>query len=207
MVPQHSRKAYIKIRKGFTFVELLLVVSIMSVLSITIYHTLANGINIWQKVRNLDEQQDVLISFDKMTYDLRNTLILKGIDFEGTQSNLKFPTQIHLQADPHSSFKSGESIDQIGEVEYYFDPRKKAFCRRQADYGQAINKRFDSGRVLVMPVENVSFSYYVQDEGKLVNKKKVADAVPVSVRVSVELKVSGEIEHFERLILIPVGGG
>ena len=72
-------------KQAFTFVELLIALTIFSIIAASIYVTLNSGFSLWSKVNFLiQENQEVRIFFDVLSKDLRNAVSPFGVesDFE-----------------------------------------------------------------------------------------------------------------------------
>ena len=151
------------------------------------------------------QEEDIAIGFDKISQDLRNSFDHSLIKFEGKEHTLSFATIVRTLADPAYSVET-EYIFQIGRVEYEFNSSTGTLSRRQANYGQAMANDFDPSRVMLHPVSNVKFSYYLPQDDKVVIKHSTIDKWPVGVLV--EIKFGGEGEKantLSKLIYIPSG--
>ena len=116
-------------KNGFTFIELVLVAAILAVVGMAIYGTFVSGINIWQRVTQPSETEDVSLLFKNISYDLRNSFKLKGVKFQGGKRKVSFPTRIKQQ------HKDGVN-ESIGRVTYSFLRRKKELYKSQASYSE-----------------------------------------------------------------------
>ena len=152
---------------GFTLVEVLLVVSLIAVIGAALYHTLSNGLKIWDRSQRFVIEEDILIFLDKIGQDVRNIFTYSQIGFEGKESYFAFPTTVRILADSKSDFTKGEYINQIGRVKYYFDKRKNRIGRKQANYSQALEGIFKENKVLCNSVTSLEFRYYYPGEGFL----------------------------------------
>lgn len=190
---------------GVTFIEMLLVVSLLSMIGLTIYQSIAGGIKIWEKSQRFIIDEDVAIFLDKISQDLRNSLNYSLISFKGRETKIIFATIVLTAADKHATVTEGY-IHQIGQVEYSFDKIQSSLLRRQANYSQATDEEFGPQRVMVSPLHSVRFSYYYGTNGGTEIKRKAEGAMPSAVKVEIEfLEETGKMREVVRLIPVPVG--
>ena len=188
-------------KRAFTLIELLVVMTILAVISLSIYAMLNNGLKIWEKVNNkhsIDEGIDIL--FEKFAHDLRNCMAFSGIKFIGTPERLEFASIVNSPA---------LRCNTIGQIQYIYDEETKQLERIQRDYSQIYSKEEGLPRPLLSDLTSVGFSYYVQEEN---SKKRVwvkespAGKVPLAVRIELQLTNGTEISTFTKTVSILVGG-
>ena len=189
-------------KKSFTLIELLLVVSILAMISLALFNTMANGLKIWERSRKFVVQEDVAIFFDKFSQDLRNCFLYSKIPFVGKANRIRFATRV-------KSLKNLEGdhwAEKMGEVEYYFDLTKKNLYLRRASYGQALRGEFDTERSLIKAIESVRFSYYYAQGNEIVLKDEADSLIPRAVGVEVQFWDGHTKQSLRKLINIPQGG-
>jgi type II secretory pathway component PulJ len=192
--------------KSFTLTEMLLVVSLIAMVSLALYHSIANGLKIWDRSQRFRVEEDIAFFLDKLGVDVHNTFAYSSIPWEGKENEISFPTIVRTLKDKHISSGRIDYVEQIGKVEYLFDKINFALYRRQANYGQAVKKRFGPWQVLAHPVRSVRFSYLSKGEDNGVWERDTQEILPTAVRVDIELvEDSGEIRRITRLISIPAG--
>lgn len=182
-------------QRGFTLIEMLLVVSILSVLSLAMFHTFANGIKIWERSRHAVVEEDIAIFFDKISSDLRNSYFFSLIPFKGRDTTLRFATRIRSKRFPNET--------TLGEVEYYFKPEKNEIIRKELNYGQSLERRAGSERTLVRSIKGLNFSYFYRDGNTMAVQTQVDTIIPAGVAVEVDVQESGGQRKLRKLILIP----
>lgn len=197
----------IKQKRAMTLIEILIVVSLVTGLSIALYQSLANGLRVWKKSQQLVSEEDVVIFFDKISEDLRNTFAFTKFKSYGDTFRFSFPTIIETKRDLFSDTEdSKDYFEQIGQVEYYFDSLNKKLIKRQANYSQALNEEFVQERVLVSSVDNVRFQYYYfTDDGEM-ESDIFMDILPVGVRIEIEFSDEQGKKLLSRYIEIPLKG-
>lgn len=192
-------------KKGFTLVEMVLVTSLIAVISLALFHSLVNGLKVWEISMVYNGEEDASIFFDKISQDLRNATDYSLIKFDGSEDKLSFATivkTVDSRATPQTEY-----ISQIGKVEYEFDKLHNTLLRRQGNYGQAISGEFDPARPLFEAVKFVKFSYYLIDADRMVMKDRVPDGQwPVAVIVEIGFAAPGEqLNTMSKVISIPTG--
>jgi prepilin-type N-terminal cleavage/methylation domain-containing protein len=195
-------------KKGFTLIEMVLVMVILVVVGLAIYGTFANGLSIWKRITQHTQSEDVNLFFEKLSFDLRNSFKLTGIKFRGGRSEVSFPTR----------FKTSDGMevkDSIGQVTYSFNRRKRTLNKREADYSDVYHKKSGKERVLAEDINSLQFEYFIYD----LNEKKyswvkswqekdtsfgvmIEENLPLIVRV--ELSVGGDPTEKKYVRTIPI---
>lgn len=189
-------------KSGMTFIELVIVLSMVGVISLAIYSNFSNGLKAWQRVKTPLVQEDLNIFMDKFRVDLRNSFKFKGIVFSGTSEALQFPT---LVSSP------GLRIRTVGLVSYDYDRDRKKMSRGQNDYPGIHSGH---GPVITQSLNGVialKFQYYSFNE----QEKKFSwqsewngeDKLPLAVRCEFDLENTSGRASFSQTISIPAGGG
>lgn len=191
--------------RGFTLIEMLLVVSLLGITGIAVYHAISDGLRVWQYSRRFSAEEDVAIFLEKLAADLQNTQQFSLIRFHGKEDKIVIPAIVRVPADKKDKARQGQYLEQLGAVEYSLQKDKRAVRRRQANYSLALKKRFFEYSVVAAPVERLQFSYYLNDPQRPKPQKVCKDEIPLSVEVSIDfVEVNGGIRNIRRLINIPV---
>lgn len=194
-----------KSRRGFTLIEILLTVSLMSLCSLAIYNVFSSGVKLWARAQYFSVEQDISIFLDKFSEDLRNSFYYTGIKFNGMQSQLTVPAFVITPADERSIRADEGLITEIGAVKYYYDYETHTIHRAQANYSQALNGRFSDDKVLVKSVTSLKFIYYVPGAQGVDPYAKMEDVIPSAVYVEIKYN-DGNAEHqMGRFVALPVG--
>jgi len=194
-------------REAFTLTEILLVVSLISIISLALYKSLSNGIRVWERNLQYKQDEDLYIALDKFSYDLRNTAVYTAIPFDGDQDKLAFASVVQVPAGSLNPDGSMGNVEQIGMIEYAYDRVHNALVRRQAGYGQAVQKRLGNKRVLVGSIVGMKFSYYYLSGNSVsIKAKSDDDEIPYAVEIEIKLReVQGGTRTVTRLVHVPVG--
>ena len=193
--------------KAFTLVEVLVVSSLIAISSIAIFRSFGNGLKLWARAERLNREAEVAIFLDKMSEDLRSTVIVSGLGFKGSTMQVSFPAIILTKADLKSSRASEGLVDQIGAVQYRFDSASHTIFRRQVNYAQAIKARWAQEEFSVASgVTDLKLQYEAtSDKGKML-KSEINEGIPSGVMVEVDFSDDSGEHHLKRYLPIVVGG-
>jgi len=136
-------------KKGFNLVELLIAVSIFSVVSIAIYSTFSSGVSILRRVKKIDfASQKMLLKAEKFARELRAQSAYKKQLFQGNKTRIsfpgdkdKFPSRITYYLDGSFFMRCEDKLDTI-ITEGNLDPELKA-----------------KPEIFMLKVKEVNFSY------------------------------------------------
>jgi prepilin-type N-terminal cleavage/methylation domain-containing protein len=185
---------------GLTFIELLVVTVILSIVSLAIYATFNNGIKIWQRVNKNIAEEDLNIFFDKFARDLRNAVQFSGINFSGRSESFEFATIINS--------RRLQKIT-VGEVIYSYEPSKQILKREERDFSGVFSGEEGTIRQALTEVTSLKFKYYNYDKNKkeyLWEDEWLTGALPLAVRIELEFKDGVQTSKFTKTVSIPVSG-
>lgn len=183
---------------GMTLIEILIVVSIMSMVSVAIYASLSNGLKVWKRHHELVVEEDIVIFFEKLTQDLRNAFEFSQFEIEGQEQKFSFPTIVQIQMDD-------EMIQQIGKVEYYFDLLDRSMYRREAQYGQALQEQYGMPVKLIANIQQFMIRfYYITEDGESVFSSP-EQGLPAGIEIEFKFISKGKERSMRRYIDIPQG--
>ncbi len=198
-------------RRGFTFIELLIVTALVAVVGITLYSTILNGVKIWERMDTAASAEDANILFEKVSRELRNTFKFTNIAFYGKRDEMAFA--IISQPDP-----SNGGRQEIGRVRYSFDRSRNVMLRAYQNYSQVSEEKEGSPMEVMEGVRSVEFSYYAYDlkekeylwveqweaMGKTLGLEE-DDMLPVAVRMKIGILSDTGPEVLTRTVSIPSG--
>ncbi len=195
-----------KSSKGFTLMEMILVAVLIASVGAAVFSAFNNGLKLWAKGVVLDHQGDTAIALEKISDDIRLIIPVGNILFSGTEMRMAFPAIVLTPADRKSS-RSGEGIvDQIGAVEYRFDPAEGKIIRRQANYGQALKKQWGQDQVIASNIEEAVFRYYFYGDRNFVSLPRADGKIPAGIILQIRMKGQEADQRLNRFIPIPAGG-
>jgi len=207
---------------GFTLIEILLVVTMLSLVGITIYTAFSNGVRVWQRMSQSLPEEDVGIFFEKLSGDLRNSFNysgiktspfekggpslsspfekggLRGIKFTGTKDTISFPTLLNISDE-------GKTGKGIGRVTYFFDVQAGSLNKREESYSQLYQNSAVASRKLADDIKALNLQYYCYDTRQKVYfwKNDWQEGLPLAVKVEVGY---GDGAKVCKVISLPVGG-
>ncbi len=192
-------------RRGFTFIEIMLVTAIFATLSMAIFTCLSNGIKLWERGKQLMGEEDTAIFFDRFSSDLRNSFNYSKLSFTGEELAVSFPTVVWTAADRVSVRASEGRIDQIGKVRYEYDPEHGAVMRRQANYSQALQDEWGLDEVVLPAVRSLKFHYFFTASKDPRMSVEEGSEIPAGVEVEIVIPAGKEDKVFKRYIAVPAG--
>ncbi|OGX19102.1 MAG: hypothetical protein A3K83_01905 [Omnitrophica WOR_2 bacterium RBG_13_44_8b] len=163
--------------KGFTFIEVLLVATIFSVLSLAIYSTFASGLRLWDRIQGEAlSQRKIILNMERLSSDLRQSPVFSKIGFEGTSSSISFPVL------------SGTGIYRST---YIFE--EKALLRKLVGFQDILEKKEEADVKKILPdLEELKFSFGYLEQNKSEYSWKDTwdkkDGTPKIVKVELKTK-------------------
>lgn len=188
---------------GFTFVEILLVCSLFSVIAIALFHSLLGGLKIWERGQLVAREDDVALFLEKISLDLANTISFSQISFSGYDDRVAFATLVKTQGAADS--KEEGYLDQIGRVEYFFDRSKGGLYYHHANYSLALKQKYFPDVLLVKDLRSVKFQYYYRTDAGFDVRDKAADVIPAGLIIEVNFGPNKDYRQMRRIIPIPIG--
>ncbi len=201
-------------KAGFTFIELLIAVSIFTVVAIALYSTFFAGISVWKRsIEGGNIYQDLRFAFDDITRDLRNTVCCSKDEesifaFSGTAGEIIFITL-------ESAFSEEDIMRrELVKTAYRFDEEASGIIRIEA--GKSLGFDIEKGEkeVLLNNVEEFTFEYcyatgddddpYEWKEEWVDEKMRVPRGVKVTFLIKAE-KGEKETLKFTKIMFIPIG--
>jgi len=191
---RRTSKIIQKNRLGFTLVEIIVAVTIFSIIAAAIGSSFVSGLKIWDRARNTDLTRiDFLLTFEKVTRDIRQSVNVPLIGFVGTTTQFSFPVL---------------SDNSIVKVTYRFEPsEKKLICRRSL-LKDVSDKCVETGAEEkdMLVLDELAFDYFYYDSDKKIFKWSEQDGwikeqgIPVAVRLRGKFKNA----EFTKTTFIPI---
>ncbi len=193
--------------------ELFISTAIIFFVSVTVYSTFFNAINVWRRANvSRKLEKDIAITLTKISRDMRNVWDFSGNPFEGMEDAVFFPGLVKAASSNKESPQA-----EIGRIAYFFDKDQMTLFKEEKNY-QTVYKEDkiedDSVVPLISDVEQLTFSYCYLDalsseyKWKDSWKKEDQDSIPQAVKLELVLK-KNEInaDQFTKTIFIPIGTG
>ncbi len=109
--------------RGFTFIELIIALTIFSIIGLAIYSTFSSGLNIWRRGEDVSRlQQEGRWALDRIAKELRNAVIYNygpaypdAVLFLGEKDKMSFLSLV---------YNSSASQSEIKKITYYLETPK-----------------------------------------------------------------------------------
>jgi prepilin-type N-terminal cleavage/methylation domain-containing protein len=205
---------------GFTFIELIIAVTIFSIIAVSIYSTFSAGIKVWLKTSPMiEENQAMRVFFNSISADLKravayydaSTQLAKSgfgsgyegkINFEGTADKISFIAVIII-SDPDTGLR-----EEPARISYIYDKANKQVTRLVATKAEGLNEANAKNYVMLDGVEEKNFGFeYCYKKGASDSdyeyewtdswEEKNVQNIPRAVRI----KANG----FTKTVFIPTG--
>lgn len=180
-----------KKKAAFTFVEMLVVVTIFSILSVAVYATFASGMRMWGRVQDAAlSQRKAALRLEKMSSDLRQILYFPQIGFAGKSNEVSFPS---LSAN-----------NELVKVTYFFEQNN--LLRKQELYKDILEEKKEEvkAKSLLTEVEDLKFEFAYKEidkeEYSWKDEWNKEDGLPIMVKI--ELKTQNT--DLAKTITIPI---
>jgi len=176
-------------------VELLIAVSIFSIVSIAIYSTFSSGTSVLARVKNIDFiQQKILLKAERFSRELRESPGCRKQLFVGTKTKISFP---------------GNSDYIPCRITYYFDDASFCFMRVVDKLSQIItpegkvDAQFKSKpAVFLSKIKEIKFTYLNLDQIK--NEYKWIDQWSQDyLPVAVKLTITSQTQEYVSTVFLP----
>lgn len=171
-------------RNGFTLVELLVSLSIFSLLAVAVYSVFAGGVGTWRRAQVFSSTyQTARLVLDKIGRDLGRTVRISGSEFSGGPARLSFLTVRPVVAPPDDdappasgggaggSFLAGaddaarrQAAFPIRRVTYLFEA--SSLMRRDESYLEGLQDVHRDPEVMAGPFAGVTFQYASKDDDR-----------------------------------------
>jgi len=177
----------LSVKKGFTFVELLIALTIFSIVATSIYYTLHVGIDVWLRGNVIiSDNQTLRVFIDRMNEDLVNAVTYEGMEYEWKEDAVLFKTSKNV-------FKEYPPRRELADVRYYLDPKEKGIVRAVAGKEESFDIDEADRSVIVTNVKSLDFEYaYAAEEGYDWKSEWTLESLPRIIRVKMRFQPEGE---------------
>jgi|GEM_PF-1302833 len=194
-------------RKGFSLIELLVAMTIVSFLGGAIFVTLAQGIRIWQAAVRESKQGVQEFFFEEIKSELRNSFFYGKSAFNGQNQMLEFHA---LVSDLRGKGSQTHTLKVPAQIRYRFQPEKKLIQKEITFYEKMLNKRsaLYKTKPALEGVATMSVEYY-QRPKKATSaswvQKWSGTCFPEAVKITMSLEASPALKE-TRIFSIPTAG-
>ncbi|MFA6350113.1 MAG: prepilin-type N-terminal cleavage/methylation domain-containing protein [Candidatus Omnitrophota bacterium] len=177
---------------GFTLVEVMIAATLFSVVGLGILTSFSSGMKLWNRAKQADMPKcELLLGFETVSRDLRQSMDIAKIGFEGDARSLSFP-----------ALASGKIV----KMTYSFDPDGailKAYYIALKDI-DSLKTDENSIKKTLFKADELSFAYlyYDMDKGAYIwaDSWKKEDGRFIAVKIQAKLKGN----TFAKTIVSPI---
>ncbi|MDD5348091.1 MAG: prepilin-type N-terminal cleavage/methylation domain-containing protein [Candidatus Omnitrophica bacterium] len=143
--------------RGFTLVEVLVVTLILSVISVAIFNTFANGLAIYRRLSTEIPGERTVLFLERLSHDVHNSFEYASINFTGEDAGVEFASIVWSPA---------AKKHLPGRIRYVCDSDKESLVRFEGDYFSVFEQKEPASRHRLEGVASCVFRYYSYDEEK-----------------------------------------
>lgn len=195
-------------QEGFTFIEMIVGLVIISFIGAAIYGILSHGLALWRiSTKSLSFNEGELLA-EKMTDELRNSAPIVFRPLTGDGQSVQFCLLSH----GGSKNVTPETLRQPLRVRYHYDSQGRKIIRTQENYQRILFQdpaNSPTSQVLASNIHIFQLQYYDFND-KAGAYEWVAEwksaCVPLALKFSVTAKTAGKVDVSSYLIPIPSGG-
>ena len=199
-------KKHLRDNAAFTFIELLISMTIFSIIAVTIYYTLNTGIRVWRKGNNVvGQNQELRLFFTDIATDLRNAVFFSGSETRWDGHEMAFMTLENVSY-------GDETIREMVKVVYEFSEPQGRLTRKKASLKEGFNEMFAEEQRLLDDVREFSIEYCYEGafgggEYFWSPEWEFEDKIPRGVKIKILLESTKDYPSldFENIYLVPLG--
>lgn len=147
------------VRKGFSFIELLVALTIFSVIALSIYYALMTGVKLYRRSSSdIRHNQGVRAFFDRIDLDIKNSFFSPVIEPQWDADSISFALLVDNQ-------KAGKKHREIARVSYGYDSTDQQVIRSYSRKDKGFYPDPALEQTIVQDTEGLSFEYCYQEQG------------------------------------------
>ena len=195
-------------QKGFTLLELLIAVFITSFLGFAIYTVFSQGLRLWSRASKERPEVGVNLFLEKLSSDLRNSLLYSANPLIGTSDSIQFYTLGESQL--RSKIPENQHRLQPKRVMYLFDRNKTFINRIQLNYDDLLNSvnNLTQTTPVASSIIGCKYSYLKRERTKSIDwiGQWNDPCIPEAIKVNVDYQDKTRTRSLSKIISIPIGG-
>lgn len=187
------------VSRGLTFVEMLVAMTLLTLVSASIAAVFSGGMVVWERVQAHGVHDQALqVAFAQLQRDVRGVRRFAPLPFEGDYDALSFAALV-------------EEPPQLGQLGYFFDSGRRRLCRAAVDYRDVrVRSLKDRCQPVLEEVDRVRVSYYGWDEASAAfgwqgNWSVSSPPLAVKVDVSRRAALGRPLTTQTIIVRIPIG--
>lgn len=177
-------------RKGFTFVEMMVVLALFGILGVSLFSSFSMGLKVWKRSASLNlVPRKALLGLERFSIDMRRAANYSLIGLVGSSKEVMF-----------ANIANGD----VRNISYVFSPDDGGLLKVQQSARGILDGEDVQQRRLFTGAKNVSFSYFGWDNQTgnytFTDEWESASAgLPFAVRIAIELDEGVAFEKVVRL--------
>ena len=193
-------------RSGFTFIEIIVSITIFTVIIVSVYGVFYMGIKTWRRNHQERSLQKIRMTFLKIEKELKKTFFFSMVPFKGTSKAILFPLSVSdLDSDTEKLYVVTYTIDRddyaglegLERKELVFSEDPGDFEEKKKNLLPLMKEiRFEYARIS----GDLSKTFAWQDEWDSAVEK---NSLPSGVKIS--LKVDTPQEVYNKVVLLEQG--
>ena len=199
--------------RGFTLLEVLLAVTLFTIIISSSYGIFSMGMHIWRRSQGRAVvERKTIFALEMLGRDLRMTVRVtdpKDGRGKGSSGEIFIPALIPIKTDK-------VDMIQYGFVRYHWDSGKHELCRAAIPVSDLENDKESSCRVIASQISSFKLRYLIYDgigeSYSWFDEWEEKEEIPIAVEVTLQMvpQLKGEksptLKIFKQTLSIPVGG-
>lgn len=190
-------------RNGFSFIELIISVTIFAIIMAAVYSAFNMGIKVWRRGQDRRVGQKIRLGFLKIEKELKDTFFFSRIPFKGTHQGMTFPLSIP-RGDTERTYVITYSIEvDEGTGLSELTRKEKVFPEELEEDGGTI-------KGLLPPTTSIGFEYAYRSNVTSKNlewqdawSEERQNKLPAGVKITLQMDDSGEV--YNKVVFLQVG--
>ena len=193
--------------RGFSLIELLITVVIISFLGTAVFSTFAQGLRLWKRATAVKPEIESAFLFEKMASDLRNAYQGSTGGLHGEQNRMEFSAYGMAS---HASEGGDSAIQPSRRVSYRFEPQSGKLLKNELSLVEMLapgrKDAENSYKELSGGLKECRFEYYHQDPKKKTYQWKSfwkSECMPKAIRISVKYDDEHSVGNHIKVVALP----
>ena len=189
--------------KGFTFVELIVAVTLFAIIAASVYAVFGTGLRVWRKMNPVVENnQSVRGFFFTIDRDLKNMVAYQkdGANFKGDATRVSFMTLVEV------SGTNAPLHSELAQVVYFLDKDTRMIKRLVATREEGLDETKSKAEVMLKGVDEKDFRFEYGSKATSTGPGSMYDwkdkwEEEAKIPRGVKIKLNG----FVKMVFIPTG--
>lgn len=177
---------------GFTLIEIIIVMTLSSIVGLGIISSFVSGMKMWDRARKVSlTDGGVWLTMERIAKELRQSVDIPLVNFEGEKDSLSFPLY------------TGNTVSKIV---YLFDDHNKSILRRQTELKDITAEGGEQNYVerRTLAADGLSLKYLYFDPEKEAYSWVETWEKDAGIFHAVKLTIKAAGEEFTKTVFIPI---